>query len=121
MKTATSHAAASNQTITVSWCYDKVGNLRYYVYGNDNPTQHNARGLVTHRVEPGGISGQNIDMAKTMRYFYYAGGRETAYTFDAADNRLTETVTVDNSDTTTWYAYLSFPLFSTINPARRPS
>jgi len=30
---------------------------------------------------------------------------ETAYEYDAAGNRLTETTTVDNSDTITEYAY----------------
>jgi len=32
-------------------------------------------------------------------------GRVTEYEFDAAGNRLTETVTVNNSVTTTSYAY----------------
>jgi len=59
-----------------AYTYDPNGNMLTQTDGKGNTTtmMYNARNLVTHRVEPGGMSGQNIDMAKTMRYFYYADG-----------------------------------------------
>jgi len=52
--------------VSSAYSYDNNGNV--------TTTKYNARNLPVFRIEPGGISGQTMDMTKTMGYTYNADG-----------------------------------------------
>jgi len=67
----------------ITWyTYDTNGNLLTQTDGMGNVTtmMYNVRDLLAQMVEPGGISGQNIDPARAMGYSYYADGSVSSVT-----------------------------------------
>jgi len=66
---------------------------------------YDGNGNMVAKLELKGMTSYSYDALGRLEQVTEPDGRETAYTFDAAGNRLAEAVTVDNSDTTTWYAY----------------
>jgi len=80
---------------------NKLGNtlLSTFNYAYDG------NGNMLTKLEIKGATAYVYDVLGRLEQVTEPDGKETAYTFDATGNRLTETVTVDNSVTTTAYNY----------------
>jgi YD repeat-containing protein len=66
---------------------------------------YDGNGNMLAKLELKGTTSYVYDVVNRLKKVTEPDGRVTQYTFDAAGNRLTETVTVNNSDTITEYDY----------------